>query len=260
MNSINKTDHYFPISISTKNDLLRFTNADEAKTHVAYLGTSENFYRCDDQVKIADVKRKYKIPSDKRYIFSLCTIEPRKNLIFAVKGFIEFIKKHQIKDLIFIMGGTQWDFFISKLEAEIKGNQEYLPYILRIGYVDDEDLSPLYSASELTVYPSLYEGFGLPILEAMSCGTPVIVSNVSSCPEVAGDAALTIDPRNIDELVAAMEKIYFDKNCRETLCKKGLARAKTFGWKKTSSYMVDTMFQVVQADSSSATPCSYNIN
>lgn len=245
MNSVNKIDHYFPISIATKNDLLRFADADEANTHVAYLGASRNFYHCDDNAKINMVKQKYNIPNNKRYIFSLCTLEPRKNLIFAVKGFIEFIKKHQVKDLIFVMGGTQWDFFISKLEAEIKGSKEYLSYILRIGYVDDEDLSPLYSASELTIYPSIYEGFGLPILEAMSCGTPVITSNVSSCPEVAGDAALLIDPTNIEELVGAIEKIYFDKTFRETLCEKGLARSKMFSWEKTSSYMVDTMFQAV---------------
>lgn len=243
MNGINKTDYYFATSMSTKNDILRFSNAEETNIFVTYWGTSENFYHCDNKMKIDEVKRKYNIPLDKRYVFSLCTIEPRKNLIFAVKGFIEFIKKHDIKDLIFVMGGTQWDFFISKLEAEIKGAKDYLPYILRIGYVDDEDLSPLYSDSEMTIYPSLYEGFGLPILEAMSCGTPVITSNVSSCPEVAGDAALTIDPHNIEELVAAIEKIYFDKTFREDLCEKGIARSKTFSWKKTSSYMVEIMLQ-----------------
>ena len=171
-------------------------------------------------------------------MFSLCSLEPRKNLIRSVRTFIEFIKKNNIDDMVFILGGGHWDQFIGKLESEIKDLGKYKDKIIRAGYIDDEDLAPLYSGAMFFVYTSQYEGFGLPPLEAMACGTPVITSNNSSLPEVVGDSALTIDWDSDEQHIAAYEKYYFDEDFRQKMAQLGQKHAKQFSWEKTVQIMI----------------------
>lgn len=231
--TINKQDYYFADSISTRNDFIKYVpNINPENIEVTYLGANENFYHEENIEKINKVKAKYNIPLDKKYNFSLCSLEPRKNLIFAIKNFIEFIKKNNIDDFVFVLGGGHWDKFLALLEKEINDLDDYKNKILKIGYVDDEDLAALFSGAEMFVYPSVYEGFGMPVLEAMQCGCPVITSNVSSLPEVIGDAGIQIDPYKNEELVEAYEKMYFDENFRKECSQKGLDRAKNFSWEK----------------------------
>lgn len=231
--TINKQDYYFANSISTRNDFIKYVpNINPENIEVTYLGANENFYHEENLEKINKVKAKYNIPLDKKYNFSLCSLEPRKNLIFAIKNFIEFIKKNNINDFVFVLGGGHWDKFLALLEKEINDLDDYKDKILKIGYVDDEDLAALFSGAEMFVYPSVYEGFGMPVLEAMQCGCPVITSNVSSLPEVIGDAGIQIDPYKNEELVEAYEKMYFDENFRKECSQKGLERAKNFSWEK----------------------------
>ena len=202
---------------------------------------------CDERFKpanadeIAKAKAKYKIPRDKKYIFSLCTLEPRKNLIRAVKCFANFISKNNIDDLVFVLGGAHWDRFISILENEISNLNELKSKILKIGYVDDSDQAALYSGALFFVYTSQYEGFGLPPLEAMSCGTPVITSNNSSLPEVVGDAGIMIDYDDDEAHIKAYESYYYDENLRQENSKKGLERAKLFSWEKCADIMITEM-------------------
>lgn len=231
--TINKQDYYFADSISTRNDFIKYVpNINPENIEVTYLGANENFYHEENIEKINKVKAKYNIPLDKKYNFSLCSLEPRKNLIFAIKNFIEFIKKNNIDDFVFVLGGGHWDKFLALLEKEINDLDDYKDKILKIGYVDDEDLAALFSGAEMFVYPSVYEGFGMPVLEAMQCGCPVITSNVSSLPEVIGNAGIQIDPYKNEELVEAYEKMYFDENFRKECSQKGLERAKNFSWEK----------------------------
>lgn len=244
LNSINKNDYYFANSQSTKNDFVKYApEIDADKVFVTYLGANENFYQVTDAEKIKSVKEKYKIPEDKKYLFSLCTLEPRKNLVFAIKNFIEFIKKNNIEDFVFVLGGGHWKQFLPQLEKEIADLNEYQDKILKIGYVDDEDLAALYSGAEMFVYPSIYEGFGMPVLEAMQCGCPVITSNVSSLPEVIGDCGIQINPKNNEELVAAFEKMYYNSSLRKEFSEKGLNRAQLFSWKNC----VDKMLNVIES-------------
>jgi glycosyltransferase involved in cell wall biosynthesis len=205
------------------------------------LAAGDNFYHEKDKNKIKQVCKKYNIPTDKKYVFSLCTLEPRKNLIRSVKTFIEFIKKNKINDMVFVLGGAHWDEFIGKLESEIKDLGKYKNKIIRAGYIDDEDLAALYSGAEFFVYTSQYEGFGLPPLEAMQCGTPVITSNNSSLPEVVGDAGIMIDWDSDEQHIAAYEKYYFDEKYREKMAKKGLTRSRQFSWKNTVDVMINQM-------------------
>ena len=143
--------------------------------------------------------------------------------------------------MVFVLGGAHWSDFIGKLESEIKDFGEYKDKILRAGYIADEDLPALYSGAEFFVYTSQYEGFGLPPLEAMACGTPVIASNNSSLPEVIGDAGQMIDWDSDEQHIAAYEKYYFDKKYRDEMAQKGLERSKMFSWKNTVDIIINAI-------------------
>ena len=232
---------YFAISQHTKDDFVKLLDMDADDVAVMLLAAGDNFYQERDKTKINNVRKKYGIPDGKKYIFSLCTLEPRKNLIRAVKTFIEFIKKNKIDNMVFVLGGAHWDEFISKLESEIQDLGKYRDKIIRAGYIADQDLAALYSGAQWFVYTSQYEGFGLPPLEAMKCGTPVITSNNSSLPEVIGDAGIMIDWDSDEQHIAAYEKYYMDEKYRSLMAKKGLARSKQFSWKNTVDVIIDSI-------------------
>ena len=242
--SLNSEDYYFTISEYTRKDFLEhFPQLDPAKVIPTLLACSDNFK--PEKEKTKDVLKKYKLPTDKKYIFSLCTLEPRKNLIRAVKCFIEFVNKNDIKDMVYILGGGSWDGFIEKMEKEIPDFDKYRNLILRAGYIDDEDLAPLYSGAEWFVYTSEYEGFGLPPLEAMSCECPVITSNNSSLPEVVGDCGIMIDFDSEEQHIKAYEDYYYNYNYRKENAIKGFKRAKTFSWKKCADTMIKKFFETI---------------
>ena len=233
---------YFAISQSCKNDFVRLLDmTPDDITVIPLAANDKNFYHESDNDKIMAARKKYNIPLDKKYVFSLCTLEPRKNLIRAVKTFIEFIKKNKIDDMVFVLGGAHWDEFIGKLESEIDDLGKYKDKIIRAGYIDDADLAALYSGATFFVYTSQYEGFGLPPLEAMQCGCPVITSNTSSLPEVVGDAGIMIDWDDDDAHIAAYEKYYFDNKYRTSMAKKGLTHSKDFSWKNTVDIIIKTI-------------------
>lgn len=240
MDSLNPEDYYFTDSVSARNDFLEyFPRIDSNKIVTTLLACDESF--APNTEKIALVKQKYNIPVNARYIYSLCSLHPRKNLIRNVKTFIEFIKKYNIDDLYFVIGGAAFDYFINELQKSIDNLGIYMNKILKIGYVSDKDLAPLYSGAEWFVYTSQYEGFGLPPLEAMSCGCPVITSNNSSLPEVVGDAGIMIDWDSDEQHIKAYEKYYFDKDYRNKMAKKGLERSKQFSWTKCANKMIEVM-------------------
>ena len=244
--SINKNDYYFSNSEYTKQDFIKYVpRIDGEKITTAYLAASEDFRLVTDKNLINPVKTKYNIPADKKYLFSLCSLEPRKNLIRAVKSFIKFIDKHKIENLVYVLGGSAWDGFVNKLEQEIPDYTHYKNQIIKAGYVEDEDLPLLYSGAEFFVYTSEYEGFGLPVLEAMKCGRAVITSNNSSLPEVAGNAAIQINFDSIDEHVKAYEKLYFNNALRNEYSEKAILQAAKFSWHKTAETMIDTFKKVL---------------
>lgn len=237
---LNKNDYYFAISEYTRKDFLEhFPQIDKNKIYTTLLACSESFKPEPEKTKKS--LEKYNLPTDKKYIFSLCTLEPRKNLIRAAKCFIKFVEKNNITDMVFILGGGHWEGFVEKMEQEIPNFSKYKNLILKAGYIDDEDLAPLYSGAEWFVYTSEYEGFGLPPLEAMSCGCPVITSNRSSIPEVVGAAGIMIDYDSEEQHIQAYEKYYFDKDLRKLNKEKGISRAKDFTWKKCADRMVTIM-------------------
>ena len=241
-NTLNGTDRYFCISNYTRKLFLRFFPIlDEKKLFVTPLAASASFYYCTDRTKIDAVKEKYNVPKDKPYIFSLCTIQPRKNLIHAVKCFISFVEENNIDNLYFVLGGGHWDIFIKQLDEQIFLQSKWKERIIKTGYIDDKDLAPFYSDALCSVYVSLHEGFGLPILEAMQCGCPVIASGTTSCVEVIGETGITVDPYDPVELKKAYKKMYEDKLFREQCRERGLERASTFSWTVCANKMLNVI-------------------
>ena len=248
---LNSNDYYFSNSDWTKRDFLKYfpqINPDNIQT--IPLSTNQKYSPNKDVLKLNEVKSKYNIPQGKKYLFSLCSLEPRKNLIRAVKSFIEFITKHNVDDLVYVLGGGAWAGFIEKFEKEVPEFKKYRNKIIRAGYVDDEDLEILYSNAEWFVYTSQYEGFGMPPLEAMACGCPVITSNNSSLPEVVGDAGIMINYDSDEQHVAAYEKYYYDEDFRKEMAQKGLVRSKLFSWDKAAEIIVNKMLEVERKKSS----------
>jgi glycosyltransferase involved in cell wall biosynthesis len=164
------------------------------------------------------------------YILNVGTLEPRKNLAGLLQAFARARRKGLPHSLV-VVGANGWgNSSVERLVDEL-GIREHVHVS---GFVDDQTLPRLYAAADFFVYPSLYEGFGLPVLEAMACGAPVITSNVSSMPEVAGGAALLVDPRSTDELCDAMLRLAGDGQLRSLLRVKGKERAGQFSWERTA--------------------------
>lgn len=233
-------DIFFCVSENTRKDFCRiFPKLTNINTITSLLAASPKFHAVRSMDALKRIKKKYCINFEKRYVFSLCTLEPRKNLIRAVRSFVAFLEKNKIEDLVWVMGGGHWESFVKTLK---KNNVSWNPkYIIRAGYIDDEDLPVLYSNAEWFVYTSQYEGFGLPPLEAMQCGCPVITSNNSSLPEVVGDAGIMIDWDSDEQHIDAYEKYYFNEKLRKENSYKGLERAKSFSWEKTVDIIVNAI-------------------
>lgn len=242
--SINSNDYYFTNSKCSKNDIVNYVKAaPEDHIKVIPLGVAESFHPCEDITKIATIKEKYNIPKNKKYLFSLCSLDERKNLLMQVSAFIEFIKTNKIYDLVYVLGGSGADIFFEKLKTvlSVKDFNKYIDKILTIGYVADEDLPSLYSGAEWFTFTSKYEGFGLPVLEAMACGCPVITSNTSSLPEVIGNVGIMIDCTNKQQHIESYKKYYFNESLRRKNAQKGLQRAKLFTWNNAVSSILDTI-------------------
>ena len=222
-------------SKSTKNDIVRFFKIDSRKVDVVHLAADKTFRTLTADRIDKNILKKYKI--DKKYILSVGTIEPRKNFITLIKAFNHIKqKKADFSYKLVIAGRTGWKSEDTYLERE---NSPYRNDILFIGRVPDKDLVQIYNQAELFVYPSLFEGFGLPPLEAMSCGLPVIASDTSSLKEVIGNAGILISPGDNIELQKQILYILKNEEVKEKLGEKSLTRAKKFSWIDTARRTLD---------------------
>jgi glycosyltransferase involved in cell wall biosynthesis len=230
LESLGPEDFALCISESTKNDLRNYRpELEPDRIFVTPLGASDNFRLCTDTDALAAVKKKYGIPPETEYVLSLCTLEPRKNLEQAIRCFARVVQQEHIKNLRMVLVGPKgWDY--DRIFAA--SSETVSDYVIFTDFVADEDLSPLYSGALAFIYLSLYEGFGLPPLEAMQCGTPVITSNTSSLPEVVGDAGKMFDPMDTEGICQALLDVYNNPELRKTMRQRSLERAKLFGWER----------------------------
>lgn len=211
------------VSESTKKDLEEIYQVKRGDVQVVQHGISENFKVLDENdPKLSEIKRKYQLPQ--KFIFFLGNIEPRKNISSIAAAYKNIVSGNpKLSEYELVLAGN-----ISPLYGDLieKNN------IKTCGYIEREDRPYVYNLASLFVYPSFFEGFGLPILEAMACGTPVIASNNSSLSEVAGNSALLIDPNRPSEIAEAMENILIDEKLYKKFKKRGIAQAQKFSWKK----------------------------
>jgi glycosyltransferase involved in cell wall biosynthesis len=217
-------------SDNTRNDLEKIFSPIPGKIEVIYPGRDESFSPIDKKSGlIADFRKRYGI--GREFILFVGTVEKRKNVVNLVKAYGELKKEKNIPHALVIVGMKGWEGEKVYALVEELGLENEVKFT---SYIDRKDMNLFYSAADLFIYPSLYEGFGLPILEAFSCGTPTVASSTTSCGEIAGDAALTVDPRDIGAMKEAMGRIINDKNLREDLEMRGLARASLFSWDKAA--------------------------
>lgn len=241
-------DYVICVSESTKNDLLNYDQSlNPDKIFVSYPAADQNtFYPCNNKDKFKKLKEKYGIPDN--YILSLCTLEPRKNLARLIRCFHDFITENKIDDLSLVLVGSKgWQF--DDIFHEINHSEKLRNKIIVTGYVPDNDLSTIYSNAQSFYYISLYEGFGLPPLEAMQCGVATVTSNRSSLPEVAGDAAILVDPTDEDQICDVMYKLYNQSELRKLYQRKGKLRATKFSWTKTAQEHVNIYREIIESDS-----------
>lgn len=218
------------VSEFSKDRIVRLLGVAPEKVHVVYQAASPAFHQIEDD----EVRRvSEKLGLSRPYLLFVGSVSPRKNLTTAIDAFNAVTKRLPGPLEMLIVGVSSKSFPQVRIPA---GREKDLR---PMGYVDDEDLPGLYAGAKALVYPSLYEGFGLPPLEAMACGTPVITSNCSSLPEVVGDAALLVDPRSVRELEDALYRMLTDADLSENLRKRGLERAKRFSWEDSARRMIE---------------------
>jgi glycosyltransferase involved in cell wall biosynthesis len=227
--AVKRTDHIIAVSESTKQDTIRLLGVPENKITVIYESANPIYQPINNHEILNRTKSKYHIMGD--FILFVSTIEPRKNLPTLLKAYRQLLDNYKASVKLAVVGRRGWlSEEVSTLVEELKLTND----ILFLGRVPVEDLLHLYNAAQLLAQPSFYEGFGLPPLEAMACGTPVVVSNVSSLPEVVGDAGLLVDPEDASELTVAIWRVLTDEALREDLIAKGFKRAQCFSWEKTA--------------------------
>ena len=203
-------DCVIAVSESTKKDLIELTNIPEEKIEVVYEAAGENF-KVESETKVEEFRKKYKLPQS--FVLAIGGIGERRNL-------------KRVKEAC-----QGYDLMISGIDTPM---------------LSDEEMPLLYCAASILLYPSLYEGFGLPILEAMSCGIPVITSDVSSMPEVGGDAAVYVDPHNVEDIKKKLKNVMEDEELRKELIDKGFTQAKKFSWEKTAKETADVYRKAVR--------------
>jgi glycosyltransferase involved in cell wall biosynthesis len=227
----------------TKQDFCAYSGMDSDRVFVTPLAAAKHFHPINDPATIAPILQRYAVAQP--YLLSLATLEPRKNLSFLIRSFLRLLETHPDWDLnLVLVGVCGWknaDIF-----QVVQQNPTLQSRVIFTGYVPDRDLSALLSGALAFVYPSFYEGFGLPPLEAMQCGTPVITSNTSSLPEVVGAAGLLIDPTQEDELCQAIWTLVTDATTRSQLAQQAIERASQFSWERCAAQTVDVYQMAAQ--------------
>jgi glycosyltransferase involved in cell wall biosynthesis len=241
VSSLDRNSVIFAISKFTKQDLLNCRkDLEPDQVTVIPLAAGNKFKFCGDVAERSRVRSKYGIPPGVPYVLSLATLEIRKNLEQVICSFVLYLDRHPASGLRLVLSGmTGWK--LEKLEAALVSAGPWRDRIVFTGYVDDDDLSALYSDALCFLYLSRYEGFGLPPLEAMSCGTPVITSNNSSLPEVIGDAGFMFDADDIESVAAAIANMVSSTELRDRYSALALQRAQLFSWDRCAEIVEEKM-------------------
>lgn len=238
--AVREADFITADSENTRNELTTLLDVAPDRIAVVYGGVDANFRPVTDEVQLEAARLKYGLFFP--FILYVGTIEPRKNLGRLLRAYTSLRVNHRARHRLVVAGGLGWLYQdvlreIDELAAEHE--------VVFLGRVPEVDLPVLYSLADLFVFPSLYEGFGLPPLEAMACGRPVLCSNTSSLPEVVGDAGVLVSPFDVDGLADAMAELLGDPDQRAALGRRGIERAREFTWDKSAERLLDVYRRVV---------------
>ena len=237
--NISKSDRIITGSHFTKNEIGEFLNFDLSRVHVIYHGVDHDNFKIYGQEDLKAFFDLYNLPE--KFVLFVGSIEPRKNLKNALLAYNSLPDAFKKEYKFLLAGFSGWNNAeVMEIICKEKGN------IIYLGYLSDREISYLYNLASVFIYPSLYEGFGLPPLEAMACGTPAIVSRVSSMPEICGDAAFYVDPLDTAGMAEGIYTVAMNDNLRKELTRKGLQRASTFNWDRSAKEHV-SVFQEVMA-------------
>jgi len=228
--SIKKAEKIITISNSTKNDIIKTYKVSADKIAVVYPGIKKVESEKLKLKSMQELSNKFEISPF--YILFVGTLQPRKNVVKLVEAFSKLKKNPNTKNLELVIVGKKGWLYEDTLSSPKKFGVE--KQVKFLDFVEDEDLPSLYKNALCFVLPSLYEGFGLPVLEAMQYGCPVLTSNVSSLPEAGGDAAVYFDPQNADDIAQKIDKVISDDKLREEMIQKGYNQIKKFSWEKTA--------------------------
>ena len=241
IDSLDEHTVVFAISEFTKKDLLaRRPDLNPRQVTVIPLAAGPSFKPCDDAARKQAVRVKYAIPPEVPYVLSLATLEIRKNLDQVVKAFVLHLEQNESSQMHLVLSGMSgWK--LEQLNEALSAAAKWRHRIVLTGFVDDEDLSALYSDANCFIYLSRYEGFGLPPLEAMACGTPVICSDNSSLPEVVGRAGVMLDADDVAGVAAAIRQLEVSEAHRAELSKAGMQQARLFSWERCAEIVIDTL-------------------
>ena len=232
--SIRGAKHIFAISKSTKEDIVKNYAVDPGKITVTYIGYDLKLFKPQSKDKIEKVKKIYKIKGD--YLIFVGTLQPRKNIVKLIEAFEKIT--HPLQLVIVGKRGWLYDSIFQKVkDLDLKKR------VIFTDYVPDDDLPPLICGAKAYVLPSLWEGFGIPVVEAQACGVPVVVSNVSSLPEVIGDSGILVDPEKVDSIADGIKKALSEET-RIILVKKGLENVKCFSWEKCAKETLKVLEKV----------------
>ncbi len=229
--AVRRSDRLITISQATKNEIVSYFGVTPEKISIVYPGFDSNLFKPEpDSEKIRLTLHKYGIQSP--YLLYNGTLEPKKNIVRLVEAFCRLKKGRRIDHKLVIAGKRAWKD--SEIFDKIRSSG-CEPDIIFTGYVPQGELPALMNGADVFVFPSLHEGFGMPPLESMACGTPVVASNTSSLPEVMGDAGVTVDPYNVEAMAEAIYRVISDTGLREQMRQKGLERARQFSWEKAAT-------------------------
>jgi glycosyltransferase involved in cell wall biosynthesis len=237
--SLKHASHIITVSQNSKNDIIRLLNISPGKISVIPSAVDSAFKQCTDEEEIRKFRQRYNLPQP--FCLAVGTIEPRKNLPFLVEAFARAKRDDHV---LVIVGKKGWD--TQALDRTVQ-RLHLSDRVKILEYVPEKDLAALLSTATALLFPSLYEGFGLPMLEAMACGTPVVASTASSIPEVAGTAALYADPKDNQAWTDCLSKIINDQALQERLRAQGLRRARQFTWERTAQQTLKIFHSVYTA-------------
>jgi glycosyltransferase involved in cell wall biosynthesis len=231
------------VSESTKRDALQLFGLPQEKVIAIPNGVDDRMKSIQDHGAIEALRQRYDLP--KKMLLFLGTLEPRKNILTLLEAYALLRQRPTVSHELVIAGGQGWYYEEIYQAVERLGLEGSVRFP---GYVPDEELPLWYNAADLFVYPSLYEGFGLPPLEAMACGTPVVVANTSSLPEVVGDAGLMVDPHDPQALAEAIYSVLSNPVRHQRLAEAGQARARNFSWRTTAKKTAALYHRVLEGD------------